>query len=287
MFHRNSERSGEISALTMNGIHRLLAAVLFVAVSPCSPALQVTDDAGRTVGLEQPARRILTLSPHATELILALGLESRLVAVADFFDYPEVLSATPRLSSLGRVDRERLLLFRPDLVIAWGSGNNPGDIHWLERSGIPVFISEPASLEAIASSLEKLGLLAGVPEQGLHAGTEFRRRLAGACPRKKDVPRQAAYYEIWPAPPMTIGARHWLNQVLDRAALRNIFDDIPRQLITVSRESLLARPHQITIVAHSMTPAATGQPPRITADATLGRPGPRILEGLEKLCGSL
>ena len=274
----------------MNGIRRLLAAVLLAAVSPCLAAphpAQVVDDTGRTIGLEQPARRILTLSPHATELILALGLESRLVAVADFFDYPETLASTPRLSTLGRLDRERLLLFKPDLVIAWGSGNNPGDIRWLERSGIPVFISEPASLEAIAGSLEKLSLLAGIPELGIRAGTQFRRRLAGACSRRKGVPHQAAYYEIWPSPPMTIGARHWLNQVLDKAALRNIFDDIPRQLITVSRESLLARPHQVTIVAHSMTTTAIGQPPRITADATLGRPGPRILEGLEKLCDSL
>ncbi len=274
----------------MNGIRRFLAAVLLAAASPCTAAphpLQVIDDTGRTVGLEQPARRILTLAPHATELILALGLESRLVAVADFFDYPETLSATPRLNSLGRLDRERLLLFRPDLVIAWGSANDPGDIHWLERSGIPVFISEPASLEAIAGSLEKLGLLAGIPELGIRAGTRFRRRLAGTCSRRKGVPHQAAYYEIWPSPPMTIGTRHWLNQVLDKAALRNIFDDIPRQLITVSRESLLARPHQVTIVAHSMTTTAIGQPPRITADATLGRPGPRILEGLEKLCDNL
>lgn len=274
----------------MNGAQRLLATLLLMIPWPgtvAPQAAQVIDDAGHPVELETPARRIVTLSPHATELILALGLESRLVAVADFFDYPESLAATPRLSTFGRVDRERLLLFRPDLVIAWGSGNSPADIRWLKQNGIPVFISEPASLQAIASSLEKLGLLAGVPEQGALAGSAFRRRLAAACPRRKGVPQQAAYYEIWPAPPMTIGARHWLNQVLEKAALRNIFGDVPRRVITVSRESLLARPHQLTIVAHAMEPPVPEQARRIRADATLGRPGPRILEGLEKLCASL
>ena len=274
----------------MNSAQRLLATLLLMIPWPgtvAPQAAQVIDDAGHPVELETPARRIVTLSPHATELILALGLESRLVAVADFFDYPESLAATPRLSTFGRVDRERLLLFRPDLVIAWGSGNRPADIRWLKQNGIPVFISEPASLQAIASSLEKLGLLAGVPEQGALAGSAFRRRLAAACPRRKGVPQQAAYYEIWPAPPMTIGARHWLNQVLEKAALRNIFGDVPRRVITVSRESLLARPHQLTIVAHAMEPPVPEQARWIRADATLGRPGPRILEGLEKLCASL
>lgn len=250
-------------------------------------AARVIDDAGRTVTLDEPARRIVTLSPHATELILALGLESRIVAAADFFDYPESLGHTPRLGGYGRLDRERLLLFRPDLVIAWGSGNRYGDILWMEQSGIAVFVSEPPSLEAIADSLEKLGHLAGVPERGKSASEAFRRRLADACSRRHGLPPQATYYEIWPAPPMTIGARHWLNEVLEKAALHNIFADVPRQVITVSRESLLARPHEITVTAHpSRTAIAVGE--RILrADATLGRPGPRLLEGLESLCARL
>ena len=274
----------------MNGITRLVATIAWLALPiwpPCLQSAQVVDDAGHIVVLEQPARRIMTLSPHTTELILALHLESRLVAVADFFDYPKTLIDVPRLSGHGGIDREILLLFNPDLVIAWGSGNRSSDIRWLKQSDIPVFVSEPSSLEDIADSLEKLGLLAGVPEQGKNAGDSFRNRLEHSCLQRKGTPPQDAFYEIWPTPPMTIGARHWLNRVLEKAALHNIFADIPRQVITISRESLLARSHEITILSHPVTVPASRKDQIVIADITLGRPGPRILEGLEKLCASL
>lgn len=276
----------------MNRLPRLLAPLLLAAATawplPSLPArLQVTDDAGRSLVLERPARRIVTLSPHATELVIALGLQSRLVAVADFFDYPDSLRGVPRLNSLGRIDRERLLLYRPDLVIAWGSGNRSSDLRWLRKTGIPVFLSEPSSLEAIAETLEKLGVLTGAAEQGKEAAGSFRRRLEQACRQRRKIPVQTAYYEIWPRPPMTIGGSHWLNGILARAALRNIFADIPRQVITVSRESLLARPHEITIVSRPPDDSPRQEAKMVVADATLGRPGPRVVEGLEKLCHDL
>jgi iron complex transport system substrate-binding protein len=275
----------------VKGLSLALVLLLLIATawlrSPLAAPLRVTDDAGRSVELERPAQRIVTLAPHATELVVALGLQSHLVAVADFFDYPDSLQGVPRLNSLGSIDRERLLLFQPDLVVAWGSGNRSGDLHWLRKAGIPLFVSEPQSLEAIARTLEKLALLAGVAERGKAAAEAFRNRLERACRQRRKAPPQPTYYEIWPRPPMTIGGSHWLNQVLAKAALRNIFAEIPRQVITVSRESLLARPHEIIIVSHPLGNPSSRKPKVVVADATLGRPGPRVLEGLEKLCRSL
>ncbi len=255
--------------------------------SLAAAAIEVHDATGRVVSLDQPARRIVTLSPHATELVLALGAGDRLVAVADFFDYPPQLQAVPRLSTLGGLDRERLLLERPDLVIGWASGNRPGDLRWLTDSGIPLYLSEPQHLEEIAKDLERLGRMLGMTEHGLRAATRFRRRLDLACADRVQAPWQSVYYEIWPKPPMTIGGRHWLNEVLSRAHLKNTFSDLPRGVVTITPEALLARPYELIL-----TSRRDARPPRpgvrvIRIDATLGRPGPRLVEGLEALCRQL
>ncbi len=265
----------------------VLTGLIWPVNTASASLLKVQDATGGTVRLEKTARRIVTLSPHATELVLALGAGDRLVAVADFFDYPPQLKDVPRLSTLGGLDRERLLLERPDLVIGWASGNRPGDLRWLSDSGIPLYLSEPKHLEDIAVDLERLGRLLGLPGQGHRAAQHFRRMLDQACANRRHSPWQTVYYEIWPRPPMTIGGRHWLNEVLTRAHLHNLFADLPRSVVTIAPEALVARPHDLVL-----TNRPDAQPPRagvrvIQIDATLGRPGPRIVEGLADLCGKL
>lgn len=279
--------------------------------APERASIQVLDDTGQNVTLSRPAQRIVTLAPHATEMLLAIGAADRLLAVAQFFDYPAAIDHLPRLNTAGRLDRERLLQLEPDLVIGWASGNQPGDIRWLQRSGIPVYLSEPASLDATAANLVDLGLLTGRADQAGRAARRFRQRLTSACPGRHPTPldkcatsgpertgctrkernrswqEQTAYYEIWPSPAITIGGHHWLNEVLALASLRNVFDDVPRGIFTVSAESRLARP--VSIIISSQPQGSTDNPHTrtILADATLGRPGPRLIEGLERLCKSL
>ena len=57
--------------------------------------LRVVDDAGRTVALAGPARRIVSLSPAITELVFALGAGERLVGRTTWCDYPPAARAVP------------------------------------------------------------------------------------------------------------------------------------------------------------------------------------------------
>ena len=265
---------------------RWRAILLLTFFSTSCQALTVFDDLGRKVELKAPAQRILTLSPHATEMILVLDGADRLVAIAPFFDYPESLSHIPRINSLGGLDREYLLSLRPDLVIAWASGNRASDLAWLDSENIPVFTSEPSSLSVIGKTLEKLGVLLGMPDKGLLASHRFANKLQHACPSPHSPPVRV-YYNIWPKPPMTIGGQHWLNEVLERAGMKNVFDDIPRSIITVSPESLLSRPIEQVVSPPGSVPAWLQQLPLIESSPQLSRPGPRIVEGLSKLCEQL
>ncbi|WP_456414900.1 helical backbone metal receptor [Thiolapillus sp.] len=264
--------------------------LLLTALALCNPAISeisVRDDLDREITLATPAERIITLAPHATEMLLAIDSGHKIIAAAHFFDYPPSMRDVPKINTLGGLDREALLGYQPDLVIAWASGNRPGDLQWLADSAIPVFMSEPKDLAAIAATLEKLGALSGEAEKGKYAANRFSTRIADACQQRRNSPMESAYYEIWPNPPMTIGGKHWLNEVLQLARLRNIFSFVPRAVFTVSMESLLAHPPQVILTTRPAPAHQQGNARVILASPTLGRPGPRIAEGLEQLCQAL
>jgi iron complex transport system substrate-binding protein len=269
----------------MNALWRML--MLSALVTPGWCDIRVQDDLDREIRLSAPASRILTLAPHATEMILAAGAGKNLVAVAQFSSYPPSLDRIPRINTLGSLDREYILDTNPDLVIAWASGNRQADLRWLEQTGIPVFMSEPTSLADIASSLEKLGALAGKPEAGHEAAERFTADLDRACTGSSSADRRPAYYEIWADPPMTIGGKHWLNEVLERAGLKNIFADVPRLVFTLNPESLMARKVSVLITSQPDASRPVDTAHIYRAGPELGRPGPRLAEGLKSLCAQM
>ena len=266
--------------------HHLLLAIAMFTLSARADIV-VFDDAKLPVRLSAPATRILTLSPHATEMLVAIGAEKKIVAAAQFFDYPETLHQTPKINSFGSLDREAILIFQPDLVIAWASGNRPADIQWLKDAHIPVFLSEPKTLADIADNLEKIGMLTGRNTIAKQAAQTFMQRINHACPHRKNSDFASVYYEVWHAPAMTIGGKHWLNEILQLAHLKNIFSSVARGSFTVATEELLARSPQYIITSQPQAPRQIHTAKILLASPELGRPGPRIVEGIEALCDQL
>lgn len=261
--------------------------ILLALSQALAAQIQVVDDLGLPVPLEHTAKRVISLSPHAAELLLAIGAGSNLIGVAAFHDYPAQVQDLPVVSHFSGLDRERLIMLAPDLVVAWASGNKPNDIAWLKSMEIPVYLSEPTDLEDIPLSMIKLGQLTGHVESSISAANQFHNDLDSACPNRQEQSVKTAYYEVWPSPPMTIGGKHWLNQVLEKAGLHNVFADQQRQILTVTPEARLNRAVDVKI--SSFQPHASSSSPVkvISGSDQLARPGPRILEGLRHLCQQL
>src|SRR6266436_3730091 len=140
---------------------RFLACVVFAIVAADSHALQATDDRGVTLFLDRPAERIATLAPHLAEITFAAGAGAKLAGVSSFSRHPAEAERLPVVASHGRVDVERLIALRPDLVLAWQSGNSPLQIDRLERIGIRVFVTEVRTLADIPRVVRLVGALGG------------------------------------------------------------------------------------------------------------------------------
>ncbi len=220
---------------------KILTLALFVGffTATASAAVEVTDDAGRTVRLEQAAQRIVSLSPHATELLYAAGAGESVVAVSEYSNWPAAALDLPRVGSGAGLNVEAIVAQQPDLVVAWLSGNAKAQLQQLERFGVPVFYSEPRNIDDIAGNLLALGRLAGSEAKAGQAARAFRdgvQKLRLHYAGRRPV---TAFYQIWSQPLMTINGRHMISHWMQLCGAQNIFADLPDLAPAINPEAVL------------------------------------------------
>ena len=123
---------------------------LFIFTSSVMATVNVIDDAGNMVSLSQPAKRIVSLAPHVTELLYAAGAGQLVVGTVEYSDYPPAAKNIPRVGSHNAFDLENILSLKPDLVMVWETGTVKQSVEKLRELGVPVYSSEPKKLADIA-----------------------------------------------------------------------------------------------------------------------------------------
>lgn len=259
----------------------------------------VVDDGGNRIQLESPARRIVALSPHVTELVFDAGAGQWIVGAAAHSDYPGAARAIPRVGDARGLDLEAILRARPDLVVAWTSGNSRRTIDRLRRLGLQVFESEPVRFDQIASAVIRLGQLAGTEDAARRGAEAFNERLADLVASYAARPRVSVFYQIWDRPLLTVNGQHIITQALEVCGARNIFGHLPRLTAAPSREAVLLADPDAVVVASNATDALApwsiwrqsraGGKRRVFAvdPQILHRPTLRILDGVVELCARL
>ena len=260
------------------------------------------DDSGHEVRLKAPAQRIITLAPHAAESLYAAGAGDKLVGTVDYSDYPPAAKKVPRVGGYSRIDLEAVAALKPDLVIAWESGNNLTQVDKLRALGITVYVSQPNKIADIADQLERLGQLAGTEAIAKPAAASFRQRLAALQLANVDKPKVRVFYQIWKAPLMTVGGPQIISDAIRLCGGENVFGHLGQMAPTVSVEAVLeANPEAIIATGMGdaspewlhdwdqwtrMTAVKRGNLFHINPDI-MQRHTPRILDGSEKLCAFL
>jgi iron complex transport system substrate-binding protein len=202
--------------------------------------IRVTDDAGREIVLAEPARRVVSLSPHLTEILFHVDAGDRVVGTVGFSDHPEEAGRLPRVGNAGQLDLERILALEPDLVIAWQSGNPARQVERLERLGMTVYMNEPRRLEDLAVTLERLSVLTGTGHAGAARARELRERTRALDEKYAGRAPVVLFYQIWDNPLMTINDDHLIGEVIGLCGGENLFGHLDTLVPRLSREAVLA-----------------------------------------------
>ena len=280
---------------------RTFCLIALLAAAPVLAEIVVKDDAGQVVRLAQPARRIVSLSPHITENLFAIGAGERVVGTVAFSNYPEAARRIPLVGGYEKLDLEAVAALRPDLVLAWESGNIASHVTKLKGIGLPVVVTEARHIEDVPADLERLGALTGAGEARAVAA-KFRERLAALRARYGERSKVRVFYQVWNQPLMTVGGGQIISDAIRLCGGENVFAALKPMAAAVTVEAVLAADPE-TIVASGMGDARPEwldewrRWPSLTAVARdnlffvhpdhLQRHTPRILDGIERLCQHL
>jgi iron complex transport system substrate-binding protein len=245
---------------------------------------------------EPPASRIVTLSPHLTELVFDAGAGDRLVGVVEYSDYPPAALEIPRIGDAFRFDRERLAGARPDLVLAWEGGTPVSAIDQLIGDGYRVEVITTSEPEDIARALERIGELTGSASVAAPKAAAFRREMAALEARFSGRPPVRVFFQLSARPLYTVGSGQIIDRVIALCGGINVFGGLRQLAPVVTEEAVVAADPQIMLTTspESDPLGRWSRFPDITAVRNqrlyevegdwLSRQGLRLVKGAGQVC---
>ena len=276
----------------------LLSVLLLMSLS-AQAKLSVQDDYGNTVTLSQPARRIISMGPHATELLFAAGAGNWIVATVSYSDYPQAAQKIPRIGDSLDVDIERIISLRPDLLVLWQHTESGRQEQLLRSLGVPIFYSEPHRLEDIATGIRRLGVLAGSSAVATQNADALQLKLRTLTEKYAGRAPVRLFYQVWDQPLFTLNGGHIVSDAIRVCGGVNIFADLKITAPSVGIEAVLQADPEVVIGTAEKNPSEGGvamwkRYPLMTAvrrnnlflvDGNLmSRAGPRMIDGTAALC---
>ena len=256
----------------------------------------------RTAGVAEAAPRIISLSPHITELLFAAGAGDRVVGVDDSSDYPAAVAGIARVGEPAALDVEGLLKLKPTLIVLWDSGTPARSKAELERLKLQLYVTDQHHLDDIAATLLEFGRLAGTEPTAAAAARRYRSELAQLRSQYAARPRLKVFYQVWDRPLYTLSGEHVVSEVLSLCGGDNVFADLSTLAPEIDKEAVLTRDPDVILVAAMGSEGARQSADWsrfghlravqrhhvFTVDPSLvGRMAPRILQGVRDVCGLL
>ena len=250
-----------------------------------------------------PPARIVSLVASNTELLYALGVGDRVVGVDDFSDFPPEVARLPRVGRDLDVDVERVAALEPDLVLA--SLSVPGmerNVDRLAARGLPFVVVRSRGLVGVLEDALEIAEIVGAGSAGRRLVAHLTERVARVERRTRDLARRPSiYWEWWPRPYIAAGGPSWMTDVCRLAGGENVFGDLAGESETVTTEQVRERGPEVIVACWcgakklpdvklvaqrpgwETIPAVCSARVHAVLEPLYGRPGPRLVEGLEEL----
>ena len=249
-------------------------------------------------------RRIVSLTCSNTEILFALGLGAQVVGVDDWSVFPREVKTLPKVGPDLKIDMTKVAALEPDLVLA--SLSVPGmerNLPGLERLGLPFLVLEPRSLDDVFKDIETISAATGVSEAGRRLIADLQARIEAVRARAHEtIDRPTLYWEWWPKPLISPGRWSWMVQMSELAAADLLFKDVEATSFVVEESQVFEQDPDLVMLCwcgtlqEKMNVSKVAERPgwdRLRAvkqgrihcfpEDLFGRPGPRLVEGLERL----
>lgn len=284
--------------ITYSVVFVLLLGCIGLSLTGCKqvPAT-FTDGVGRSITLEKTPEKIVSLSPAHTEILFALGLGDKVVGVSNWCNKPEEALEKEKVGDAFSLNKEKLVSLKPDIVFIPGSADSP-QVKEIEDLGIPVYVSNPATVSEVFEEIERVAEVTGVADKGRQLVEEMQEELGKLKGKleEHEGPKPTVLIvldpDLW-----TVGPGSFLDEVLTLAGGENVVSDVDLQYLQVSMEEVLVRDPDVILITvpedqsaglqampgwSELRAVREGKVYYVDGDL-VSRPGPSIVDGVKEI----
>lgn len=287
---------------SLSTIVKLAGLLLYFVTLNSIAHIAVPNNDGQILTLKKPAERIISLSPHITELLFAAGGGDRIVGVISHSDFPEEAKRIPVVGDYREFDLERIIMLKPDLIVVWRQGSSAKKVEQLQKLGIPLFFSDTSKLVDIPKNIRLLGQLMGTENQANKSADELRNQLTVLSNQYTSQSPVRLFYQVWDNPLFTLNEKQIVSDAIRLCGGVNIFASQKIIAPTVSIEAVLQKNPEAIIGAAGKdssvggvamwkrypTMIAVKQGNLFELDGNLiNRAGPRMIASVADLCAKI
>lgn len=201
--------------------------------------------------------RIISMSPHLTELVYALELGDKLVGVSDHSDFPDAANTLPRVVSYQGANLAAILRLRPSHVLAWHGGNKTSDIEKIKNSGVSVYASSVENLDSLKTEIVHIADFLNVNMRGKALSESLQNHIVEISNTYRTQSKSVLYF-IDPKTPLTLGNDPWLNDLLSLCGLHNLLSESIAAFPKVNSQQIMRlKPDALIIANNNMNKLTT------------------------------
>jgi iron complex transport system substrate-binding protein len=278
--------------------------LLLVSSNAVNYPLTIIDITETAVTIPQEPQRIISIAPSNTEILFALGLEDKIVGITNYCNFPEGTKNIEKIGETFPLNLEKIVSLKPDLILAYAGQLN--EIPRLRELGLKVIVIEPLNLQETLKSIQMVATVGGIPEKGNTLVKNLSQRI-------DQIKTEVSNLEITKKPKVFIGGIYetiWtpgegtlFNELISLAGGINIAAGFSGWTKINPEFIVKEDPDIIIIPIGAMNPgdelkikeniyqrpgwsnlsAIKNQKIFIVNEDLFFRPGPRIVDGLERL----
>jgi iron complex transport system substrate-binding protein len=281
----------------------LVIPLLFVPGETASAATFI-DEVGRTLEVNGPPRRIVSVAPNVTEILFALGLEDRLVGVSVYCQYPPEALKKEKIGGYINPSLEKIVALRPDLVIGIAEGDLKTFVDKLAGLNVPVYITSPRDALEVLTSIQKIGEVTFAPEPARRIVRSMEERVRRVQDKVQGRSRPRVLHILDFNPLISAGKGTFVDDLIRLAGGRNVAETATGKYPRFSMEEVLVQDPEVILLASMKsqdpmvkqrrwwerwkTISAVKQGRIYVLDSDLiHRPSPRMADGLEQVARAI
>ncbi len=242
-------------------------------------------------------QRIVSLTPHITEMLFAIGAGKQVIATDQASDYPDEVKKRPKVANYQSLNSESLLAVKPDLVVVWGSTQALMQ-QQIQALGIPMLLLKSQHLDDLPAELRLLGDKTGHHEQANQLAAQIETKFAIYRQQSQQRPKIKAFYQLWYPPLTTVANGSFIQEIMTMCGAENPFAASKAPYPQLGEEAVLAADPQVIFATQhgsdlqhwlkwpQLSAVKNKQLYLLNAD-WLHRLSPRIVLGIEQMCSKV